>query len=172
MRVPIALHVNGVERQAEVEPRTLLVQYLREDLALTGAHIGCETSQCGACTVLMDGQPVKSCTILAAQADGASITTIEGLAPIGTLHPVQQAFWDEHGVQCGFCTPGMVLSTVALLAGAADPSDETIRHGLEGNICRCTGYHNIVLSVKAAARAAAAGAEAQPVVDRNAALAR
>ena len=172
MRVPIALHVNGVERQAEVEPRTLLVQYLREDLALTGAHIGCETSQCGACTVLMDGQAVKSCTILAAQADGASITTIEGLAPIGTLHPVQQAFWDEHGVQCGFCTPGMVLSTVALLAGAADPSDKTIRHGLEGNICRCTGYHNIVLSVKAAARAAAAGAEPQPVVDRNAALAR
>jgi carbon-monoxide dehydrogenase small subunit len=114
VRVPITLQVNGVEQQAEVEPRTLLVQYLREDLALTGSHVGCETSQCGACTVLMDGQAVKSCTILAAQADGASVTTIEGLAPIGTLHPVQQAFWDEHGVQCGFCTPGMVLSTVAL----------------------------------------------------------
>jgi aerobic carbon-monoxide dehydrogenase small subunit len=172
VRVPITLQVNGVEHQAEVEPRSLLVQYLREDLALTGAHIGCETSQCGACTVLMDGQAVKSCTILAAQADGASVTTIEGLAPIGTLHPVQQAFWDEHGVQCGFCTPGMVLSTVALLADDADPSEETIRHGLEGNICRCTGYHNIVLSVQSAARALSAGAEPRPVVDRNAALAR
>jgi carbon-monoxide dehydrogenase small subunit len=172
VRVPITLQVNGVEHQAEVEPRTLLVQYLREDLALTGAHIGCETSQCGACTVLMDGQAVKSCTILAAQADGASVTTIEGLAPIGMLHPVQQAFWDEHGLQCGFCTPGMVLSTVALLADESDPSEETIRHGLEGNICRCTGYHNIVLSVQAAARALAAGAEPQPVVDRDAALAR
>jgi len=172
VRVPITLQVNGVEHQAEVEPRTLLVQYLREDLALTGAHIGCETSQCGACTVLMDGQAVKSCTILAAQADGVSVTTIEGLAPIGTLHPVQQAFWDEHGLQCGFCTPGMVLSTVALLADDSDPSEETIRHGLEGNICRCTGYHNIVLSVQTAARALAAGAEPRPVVDRNAALAR
>ena len=172
MRVPITLQVNGVEHQSDVEPRTLLVNYLREDLALTGAHIGCETSQCGACTVLLDGQAVKSCTILTAQADGASITTIEGLAPIGMLHPVQQAFWDEHGVQCGFCTPGMVLSTVALLADDADPSEETIRHELEGNICRCTGYHNIVLSVQSAARALASGATPQLVINRDAALAR
>ncbi|MBA3451419.1 MAG: (2Fe-2S)-binding protein, partial [Chloroflexia bacterium] len=138
------LTVNGVERHGDVEPRTLLVQYLRESLTLTGTHVGCETSQCGACTVLMDGQAVKSCTILAVQADGASVTTIEGLAPAGTLHPMQKAFWDEHGVQCGFCTPGMVLSAVALLADDPDPSEEAIRHGLEGNICRCTGYHNIV----------------------------
>ncbi len=150
MLVPITLSVNQVERTADVEPRTLLVQYLREGLGLTGAHVGCETSQCGACTVLLDGQAVKSCTLLAVQADGASITTIEGLAPAGMLHPVQRAFWDEHGVQCGFCTPGMILSTVALLADDPDPDDETIRHGLEGNICRCTGYHNIVKAVLAA----------------------
>lgn len=172
MHVPITLNVNGAEHRADVEPRLLLVHYLREDLALTGAHIGCETSQCGACTVLIDGQAVKSCTILAAQADGTSVTTIEGLAPMGTLHPVQQAFWDEHGVQCGFCTPGMVLSTVALLADDADPSEETIRHGLEGNICRCTGYHNIVLSVQAAAKALADGASPRLVLNRDAALAR
>jgi aerobic carbon-monoxide dehydrogenase small subunit len=172
VHVSITLSVNGVERRAEVEPRTLLVHYLRNDLALTGAHIGCETSQCGACTVLMDGQAVKSCTILAAQADGASVTTIEGLAPVGTLHPVQQAFWDEHGLQCGFCTPGMVLSTVALLADDPNPSEESIRHGLEGNICRCTGYHNIVLSVQTAARALASGATPQPVLSRDASLTR
>jgi carbon-monoxide dehydrogenase small subunit len=172
MRVPITLHVNGVEHHAEVEPRTLLVQYLREDLALTGAHIGCETSQCGACTVLMDGMAVKSCTVLAAQADGAAVTTIEGLAPVGMLHPVQQAFWDEHGLQCGFCTPGMVLSAVALLADDPDPSEEAIRHGLEGNICRCTGYHNIIVSVQAAAKALANGATPQLVLNRDAALAR
>lgn len=163
MLVPITLTVNGVERQAEVEPRTLLVQYLRDSLGLTGAHIGCETSQCGACTVLLDGQAVKSCTILAAQADGATVTTIEGLAPAGTLHPVQQAFWDHHGVQCGFCTPGMVLSAVALLESDPDPSEDEIRHGLEGNICRCTGYHNIVLSVRAAAESLANGAKPEPV---------
>jgi carbon-monoxide dehydrogenase small subunit len=172
VRVPITLSVNGVERRAEVESRTLLVQYLRNDLALTGTHIGCETSQCGACTVLMDGKAVKSCTILAVQADGASVTTIEGLAPAGTLHPVQQAFWDEHGLQCGFCTPGMVLSTVALLADDPNPSEESIRHGLEGNICRCTGYHNIVLSVQTAARALASGATPQPVLSRDASLTR
>jgi carbon-monoxide dehydrogenase small subunit len=126
VRVPITLTVNSVERRAEVEPRTLLVQYLRNELALTGAHIGCETSQCGACTVLMDGQAVKSCTILAVQADGSSVTTIEGLAPVGTLHPVQQAFWNEHGLQCGFCTPGMVLSTVALLVD--DPARVRRKH--------------------------------------------
>jgi carbon-monoxide dehydrogenase small subunit len=172
VHVPITVTVNGVERHAEVEPRTLLVQYLRDDLTLTGAHIGCETSQCGACTVLMDGQAVKSCTILAVQADGSSVTTIEGLAPVGTLHPVQRAFWDEHGVQCGFCTPGMVLSTVALLADDADPSEASIRHGLEGNICRCTGYHNIVLSVQAAAKSLAAGATPEPLISRDASLAR
>ena len=167
MHVPIALSVNGVERRADVEPRTLLVQYLRSDLALTGAHIGCETSQCGACTVLVDGKAVKSCTILAAQADGTSVTTIEGLAPVGTLHPVQRAFWDEHGLQCGFCTPGMVLSTVALLAGDPDPSEESIRHGLEGNICRCTGYHNIIRSVQTAAKSLAAGATPEPLYRRD-----
>ena len=172
MHVPITLRVNGVERQAEVEPRTLLVHYLRNDLALTGAHIGCETSQCGACTVLMDGKAVKSCTILAVQADGSSLTTIEGLAPVGTLHPVQRAFWDEHGLQCGFCTPGMVLSTVALLADDPNPSEESIRHGLEGNICRCTGYHNIVLSVQNAARSLASGATPEPVLSRDSSLAR
>ena len=172
MHVPITLSVNGVERRAEVEPRTLLVQYLRNDLALTGTHIGCETSQCGACTVLMDGKAVKSCTILAVQADGASVTTIEGLAPVGTLHPVQRAFWDEHGLQCGFCTPGMVLSTVALLADDPNPNEESIRHGLEGNICRCTGYHNIVLSVQTAAKSLASGATPEPVLNRDASLTR
>lgn len=162
MNNSITLTVNGVEQRASVEPRTLLVQYLRDDLRLTGAHVGCETSQCGACSVLLDGQIVKSCTILAVQADGAAVTTIEGLAPAGSLHPVQQAFWDEHGVQCGFCTPGMVLSTVALLSDNPSPSEEQIRHGLEGNICRCTGYHNIVLSVRKAAEMLAEGAEPQP----------
>jgi carbon-monoxide dehydrogenase small subunit len=171
-RVPIMVNVNGVERRADVEPRSLLVSYLRDDLGLTGAHVGCETSQCGACTVLLNGQAVKSCTILAAQADGAEVTTIEGLAPVGMLHPVQQAFWDEHGLQCGFCTPGMVLSTVSLLADNPDPTDEMIRHGLEGNICRCTGYHNIVRAVRAAAGAVASGATPQPVLSRDAARAR
>jgi carbon-monoxide dehydrogenase small subunit len=169
--VPIRLTVNDVERRDEVEPRLLLVQYLRETLGLTGAHIGCETSQCGACTVLLDGQAVKSCTMLAAQADGGAVTTIEGLAPVGTLHPVQRAFWDEHGLQCGFCTPGMVLSTVALLADDPDPSEEAIRHGLEGNICRCTGYHNIVRSVRVAAGRLAEGAEPEPVLRRESAVA-
>ena len=172
MHVPITVTVNGVEQRRDVEPRRLLVQFLREELALTGAHVGCETSQCGACTVLVDGQAVKSCTLLAVQADGAAVTTIEGLAPIGTLHPVQKAFWDEHGVQCGFCTPGMVLATVALLADDADPSEDAIRHGLEGNICRCTGYHNIVRSVQAAAKALASGATPELVLNRDAALAR
>lgn len=157
MEVPITLRVNGVERRASVEPRLLLVQFLRDNLGLTGAHIGCETSQCGACSVLMDGEIVKSCTVLAVQADGTEITTIEGLAPAGMLHPVQEAFWDQHGVQCGFCTPGMVLSTVALLEENPNPSDTEIRHGLEGNICRCTGYHNIVIAVKDAAQRLAAG---------------
>src|SRR4051812_41481120 len=156
VKTTVSLSVNGAPRSAEVEPRTLLVQFLRDNLGLTGTHIGCETSQCGACTVLLDGQAVKSCTVLAVQADGTSVTTIEGLAPIGMLHPVQRAFWDQHGIQCGYCTPGMVLSTVALLADDPNPSEKAIRHGLEGNICRCTGYHNIVLSVQAAASALAA----------------
>jgi aerobic carbon-monoxide dehydrogenase small subunit len=151
VRVPITLTVNSVERSAEVEPRTLLVQYLRNELALTGAHVGCETSQCGACTVLMDGQAVKSCTILAVQADGASVTTIEGLAPVGTLHPVQQAFWNEHGLQCGFCTPGIVLVAKALLEENPRPTDAEIREAISGNLCRCTGYHFIVEAIRAAA---------------------
>lgn len=161
--VPITLRVNGRERRATVEPRLLLVQYLRDNLGLTGAHIGCETSQCGACSVLVDGEIVKSCTMLAVQADGSEVTTIEGLAPQGTLHPVQEAFWDQHGVQCGFCTPGMVLSTVALLQENPHPTDAEIRHGLEGNICRCTGYHNIILSVHKAAELLEAGAEPEPI---------
>ena len=159
MSLPVSVTVNGTVRQADVEPRTLLVQFIRDGLGLTGTHVGCETSQCGACTVLLDGQAVKSCTVLAVQADGCEVTTIEGLAPRGTLHPVQQAFWEEYGVQCGYCTPGMVLSTVALLADSPDPSEAEIRHGLEGNICRCTGYQNIVASVRTAARLVAEGAE-------------
>ncbi|HEU5430494.1 MAG TPA: (2Fe-2S)-binding protein [Thermomicrobiales bacterium] len=166
MVVPIAVTVNGVERRADVEPRMLLVQFLRDQLGLTGTHIGCETSQCGVCTVLLNGEAVKSCTVLAAQADGAAVTTIEGLAPRGMLHPVQQAFWEEYGVQCGYCTPGMIVSTVALLAESPDPSEAEIRHALEGNICRCTGYHNIVKAVQAAAAKLAAGAEPEPIQAR------
>ncbi len=166
MNVPITVTVNGAPRQADVEPRTLLVYFLRDTLGLTGTHIGCETSQCGACTVLLDGQAVKSCTLLAAQVDGADLTTIEGLAARGTLHPIQQAFWEEHGVQCGFCTPGMVLSTVALLQEQPHPDEATIRHALEGNLCRCTGYHNIVRSVQAAADKLAAGAQPEPLLTR------
>jgi aerobic carbon-monoxide dehydrogenase small subunit len=159
----VELEVNGARRAAEVESRTLLVTLLRDHLGLTGTHVGCETSQCGACTVLLDGKAVKSCTILAAQAAGHAVTTIEGLAPSGMLHPVQQAYWEEHGLQCGYCTPGMVLSTLALLAEDPNPTEEAIRHGLEGNICRCTGYHNIVRSVQSAADLLARGAEPQPV---------
>ncbi len=164
MKVPITVTVNGTARSAEVEPRTLLVHFLREELGLTGTHIGCETGQCGACTVLLDGQAIKSCTTLAVQVDGAEVTTIEGLAPRGTLHPVQRAFWEEHGLQCGYCTPGMVLSTVALLREEPDPDEATIRHALEGNLCRCTGYHNIVRSVQAAGAKLATGAEPEPLI--------
>ena len=167
MKVPIQVSVNGTAQQSEVEPRTLLVHYLRETLGLTGTHIGCETSQCGACTVLVDGQAVKSCTLLAVQTDGAEVTTIEGLAPRGTLHPIQQAFWEEHGLQCGYCTPGMVMSTVALLQEEPNPDEATIRHALEGNICRCTGYVPIVASVQAAAQKLAAGAQPEPVIGRQ-----
>lgn len=162
----VTINVNGIDRTADVEPRTLLVQFLRDNLSLTGTHIGCDTSQCGACTVLLGDQSVKSCSILAAQADGAKITTIEGLAPIGMLHPIQQAFWEEHGVQCGYCTPGMVLATKSLLNDHPDPTLEDIQHGLEGNICRCTGYQNIIRSVQRAAQMLADGAVPQPVEAR------
>ncbi len=147
----ISVTVNGERHEAEVEPRQLLVYFLREELGLTGTVVGCDTSSCGSCTVLLGGESVKSCTLLAVQADGADITTIEGLARDGELHPVQQAFHEEHGLQCGFCTPGMVLATVSLLAESPSPSDGEIRLALEGNLCRCTGYQNIVKAVKAAA---------------------
>ena len=148
----ISLVVNGTPKQLDVEPRRLLVQVLREDLGLTGTHIGCDTSQCGACTVHVDGQAVKSCTMLAVQADGSSVTTIEGMAAAdGTLHPLQAAFHAEHALQCGFCTPGMIMTAADLLARSPAPSDTEIRHGIEGNICRCTGYHNIVGAIREAA---------------------
>jgi carbon-monoxide dehydrogenase small subunit len=153
MRRSVKVRVNGVEQAREVEPRLLLVHFLRESLGLTGTNVGCDTSQCGACTVLFDGAAVKSCTVLAVQADGHEVTTIEGLAADGKLHPVQQAFSDEHGLQCGYCTPGMVLRTCDLLKRNPDPSEAEIRHGLEGNLCRCTGYQNIVAAVGAAAKA-------------------
>ena len=149
----VTLTVNGAKLTDDVAPRLLLVQYLREVAELTGTHVGCETSVCGACTVLVNGRAVKSCTQLAVQCDGASVTTIEGLATDGKLHPLQEAFWAEHGLQCGFCTPGMILSAHALLEQDKDPSEATIRHALQGNLCRCTGYHNIVRSVQSAARA-------------------
>jgi aerobic carbon-monoxide dehydrogenase small subunit len=149
--VKIRLKINGSWREDDVEPRLLLVHYLREVAGLTGTHIGCETSICGACTVLMGGQAVKSCTMFAVQADGAEITTIEGLVKNGELHPLQQGFWEEHGLQCGFCTPGMILSAHQLLARNAHPSREEIRKGLEGNLCRCTGYQHIVKAVEYAA---------------------
>ena len=148
----VALEVNGEHQDLDVEPRRLLVEVLREDLNLTGTHVGCDTSQCGACTVHVDGRAVKSCTMLAAQADGSSVTTIEGLAPATGLHPLQNAFWEKHGLQCGFCTPGMIMAAADLIAHNGDPSDAEIRHAIEGNICRCTGYHNIVLAVREAAR--------------------
>ncbi|HLF68579.1 MAG TPA: (2Fe-2S)-binding protein [Gaiellaceae bacterium] len=148
---PLAVSVNGVERSAEVETRLLLVHFLRQTLGLTGTHIGCDTTSCGACTVLLDGTPVKSCTVLAVQAEGREITTVEGLTPAGGLHPIQEAFSAEHGLQCGFCTPGMMLTSVALLAENPDPTDEDIRWAISGNICRCTGYQNIVKAVHHAA---------------------
>jgi carbon-monoxide dehydrogenase small subunit len=152
----ISATVNGRTYKNEVEPRTLLVHYLRDQLNLTGTHVGCDTSQCGACTVLMNGISVKSCTVLAAQADGAEITTIEGLAKGAQLHPIQEGFWEKHGLQCGFCTPGMIMTSKQLLERNPNPTDQEIRHGLEGNLCRCTGYQHIVNAVKAAARAAGA----------------
>ncbi len=151
MSVPISVTVNGRLHELEVEPRTLLAHLLREELTLTGTHIGCDTSQCGACTVLIDDTSAKSCTVLAVQADGASITTIEGLAQDGELHPLQEAFWDEHGLQCGYCTPGMIMSGIDLLDRHPNPSEEEIRRGLDGNLCRCTGYEHIVNAMQAAA---------------------
>jgi carbon-monoxide dehydrogenase small subunit len=149
----VELTVNGERRKAEVEPRQLLVYFLREQLGLKGTNVGCDTTSCGACTVLLDGESVKSCTVLAVQADGAEITTIEGLASGDQLHMVQQAFNEQHALQCGYCTPGFVMATVSLLREQPSPSEEDIRHGLEGNLCRCTGYHNIVRAVQSAARA-------------------
>ncbi|MGH2349898.1 MAG: (2Fe-2S)-binding protein [bacterium] len=152
MNRAITVTVNGREHRHEVEPRLLLVYYLREVLGLTGTHVGCDTTSCGACTVLMNEQAVKSCTILAVQADGSEIRTVEGLAQDGTLHPIQEGFWEEHGLQCGFCTPGMMLSALQLLARIPNPTDAQIRHALDGNLCRCTGYQHIVNSVRYAAR--------------------
>jgi carbon-monoxide dehydrogenase small subunit len=152
MRVTIRVTVNGEERAVEVEPRDLLVHTLRDELGLTGTHVGCDTSSCGACTVHLDGEAVKSCTVLSVQAGGHEVTTIEGMAgEDGALHPLQQAFWEKHGLQCGFCTPGMIMAAADLLARNPNPTEDEIRHGLEGNLCRCTGYHNIVLAVQHAA---------------------
>ena len=156
MKRKISLTINGNLYSDEVEPRLLLIHYLRETARLTGPHIGCETSICGACTVLLDGKAVKSCTMFAVQADGRSVVTIEGLAANGQLDPVQEAFWNEHGLQCGFCTPGMILTAKQLLADHPDPSEQEIRHGLEGNLCRCTGNQHLVNAVKAAAAKAGA----------------
>ena len=149
--MPIEVTINGQSVGADVEPRTLLVHFLRETVGLTGTHIGCDTTSCGACTVHLDGMPVKSCTVLAVQADGSAVTTIEGIGSEDNLHPVQEGFWEQHGLQCGFCTPGMIMASAALLNQNPDPTDDEIRHGLEGNICRCTGYQNIVKSVRWAA---------------------
>ncbi len=148
----VNITVNGVSKESDVEPRTLLVHYLREHLQLTGTNIGCDTSSCGACTVHLDGEAVKSCTLLAAQADGSSVTTIEGISTNGEMHPMQKAFMENHGLQCGYCTPGMVMAAISLLKENPKPTEEDVRLGLEGNLCRCTGYHNIVKSVLAAAK--------------------
>ncbi len=148
----VSITVNGTRYEREVEPRVLLVHFLREELGLTGTNIGCDTSQCGACTVHMEGRPLKSCTCLAVQADGRQVTTIEGLAKGEQLHPMQDAFWEKHGLQCGYCTPGMIMSAVALLEENPEPTEEQVRHGLEGNLCRCTGYQKIVEAVLHASR--------------------
>jgi carbon-monoxide dehydrogenase small subunit len=151
VKLPVKTTINGQAYSHEVEPRLLLVHYIRETVGLTGTHVGCDTSQCGACTILMDGQAVKSCTLFAVQADGATMTTIEGLAKNGELHPIQQGFWEKHGLQCGFCTPGMIMAAYQMLERYPNPSEEQIRHQLEGNLCRCTGYHNIVKAIQWAA---------------------
>ena len=153
--VQVSVTVNGAARSADVEPRLLLVHFLRETLGLTGTHVGCDTSNCGACTVHLNGEAVKSCTLLAVQADGAEITTIEGMGTEGALHPLQEAFWEHHGLQCGYCTPGMIMAAADLLQRNSDPSEHEIREALAGNLCRCTGYHNIVKAVQAAAKSGA-----------------
>ena len=158
MKHSVSMTVNGVERQNEVESRTLLVHHIRENLGLTGTHVGCDTSQCGACTIMLNGKAVKSCTVLAVQAEGADIMTIEGLAKNGELHPVQEGFWEEHGLQCGFCTPGMIMTSVDLLQRNPNPTEDEIRHGIEGNLCRCTGYQHIVKSIQYAANKMAGAA--------------
>ena len=158
----VRLQVNGEEHDLEVEPRVLLVHLLRDRLGLTGTHVGCDTSNCGACTVHLDGQAVKSCTVLAVQADGAQVTTIEGLGSEDALHPMQDAFWTNHGLQCGYCTPGMIMAATDLLNRNADPSEEDVRKALEGNLCRCTGYHNIVKAVLDAARGGGGTASVRP----------
>jgi len=162
--VPVRLTVNGEDHHLEVEPRLLLVHALRDELGLTGTHVGCDTSNCGACTVHLDGRAVKSCTILAVQADGAEVTTIEGLGSEDDLHAVQEAFWNDHGLQCGYCTPGMIMAASAFLAENQDPNEEEVRHALEGNLCRCTGYHNIVRAVLDAAKSKSATVSEQPEV--------
>jgi len=154
--MPVRVTVNGEPRESEVEPRLLLLYYLRDTLGLTGTHTGCDTSNCGACTVHLNGESVKSCTVLAVQADGAEVTTIEGLGQEGNLHPLQAGFWEKHGLQCGFCTPGMIMAAADLLNRNPDPTEDEIRQGLEGNLCRCTGYENIVRAVQHAARAGSA----------------
>ena len=151
--VRVTINVNGEPRTADVEPRLLLVHFLRDHLGLTGTHVGCDTSTCGACTVHLDGDAVKSCTVLAAQADGSEVTTIEGIGADGALHPVQEGFWEHHGLQCGYCTPGMIMAGADLLAKTPDPTEEEVREALAGNLCRCTGYHNIVKAVMSAAKA-------------------
>jgi carbon-monoxide dehydrogenase small subunit len=165
--VPVQITVNGVRHESEVEARLMLVYFLRDRLGLTGTHVGCDTTNCGACTVHLNGEAVKSCTVLAAQADGAEVTTIEGLSGEDGLHPLQEAFWEHHGLQCGYCTPGMIMAAADLLERNPNPTEEEVRHGLEGNLCRCTGYHNIVKAVQEAAAAmrgrATAGAPQQGV---------
>jgi carbon-monoxide dehydrogenase small subunit len=163
MKRPVTLTINGAKRAVEVEPRALLVQVLRDDLNLTGTHIGCDTSQCGACTVLVDGQAVKSCTMLAVQAEGLEVTTIEGIGTVDNLHPLQTGFWEKHGLQCGFCTPGMIMTAADLLSRNSNPTEAEIRHALEGNYCRCTGYVNIVAAVQYAAQLMRSGRSAGAV---------
>ena len=165
MKQSVTITVNGQSQTHSVEPRLLLVHYLRETVGLTGTNIGCDTSQCGACTVHMDGQSVKSCTVLAVQADGSSVTTIEGLAQNGQLHPMQQGFWEKHGLQCGYCTPGMIMTAVELLKHNPHPTEAEVRHGLEGNLCRCTGYQNIVAAVMHAAEQS--GSQTSEVVSQR-----
>ncbi len=155
--VPVSITVNGEVSERQVEPRLLLVHFLRDELGLTGAHVGCDTTNCGACTCHLDGEAVKTCTVLAVQADGSEVVTIEGLAQNGGLHPLQEAFWDHHGLQCGYCTPGMIMAGADLLKRNPDPSEDDVREALEGTLCRCTGYHNIVKAVQAAARAGGGG---------------